>query len=214
MKTRPDLLLRDALAQVYVRAAEGDASARRVLEELAAWTPGKAPGPALRDLHSEDGTVLFTPNGSLAKGFSGLEGYICDRGRRFAAALEWIREEGSAGDPVACARAAWDAGLFFEMHEVLEPVWMRERGERRRVLQGMIMAGAALHHLTHGNVAGARGLLRDAAQRLAEASPHEPLDLVRFGRELEELAALIESGQVKHVGEVHQLPRLRPRPSH
>ncbi len=214
MKTRADLLLRDALAAVFVRAAAGDAAARDALRELASGSPPSRAGPALRELRAEDGAALFDADGSLREKFAGLEGYVRDRARRFAPALAWIEEDGVADDPIACARAAWDAGLFFEVHELLEPVWMQEQGERRRLLQGLIMAGAALHHLTQDNFAGARGLLRAAAQRLNEASPEEPLDLARFGRELGELAALIENGQVKHADEIRKLPRLAPRSSH
>lgn len=214
MKTRSDLLLRDALAAAFVRGVAGDAAARRALEELDSWSPASPPGPALRELRAEDDSPLFDADGPLTEKFAGLEGYVRDRARRFTPALAWIQEEGASGDPIACARAAWDAGLFFEVHELLEPVWMRERGERRRVLQGLIMAGAALHHLTQDNLAGARGLLREAARRLSQATPEEPLDLARFGRELGELAQLIENGQVKHADEIQKLPRLAPHASH
>ncbi len=214
MKTRPDLLLRDALAAAFVRAAAGDAAARSALEELSSWEAATGPGPGLRELRAEDGAALFKSDGSLTQKFSGLEDYVRDRARRFGPALAWIQADRATGKPIACARAAWDAGLFFEVHELLEPVWMHEHGERRRVLQGLIMAGAALHHLTQDNLAGARGLLREAAQRLADASPQEPFDLARFGRELAALAELIENGQVKHADEIRKLPRLAPRSSH
>jgi len=212
VKTRSDLLLRDALAEIFVSAVEGNATARKALEELASWSSGSPAGPTLQRLLAEDGSTLFASDGSLSKKFSGLRDYAHDRARRFAAALAWIHEE-NANNPIACARAAWDAGLFFEVHELLESVWMGSQGKRRRLLQGLIMAGAALHHLTQANPAGARGLLRDAAQRLAEAPPNEPFDLVSFGRELDELADLIERGQVEHITQVQKLPRILLRPS-
>ena len=140
-----------------------------------------------------------------------LSDYMLDRARRFGAALAWIREERATGDPVACARAAWDAGLFFEVHEILEPAWLQEHGERRRILQGLIMAGAALHHLTRGNLAGARGLLRDATLRLREPPPDEPLDLAHFARGLDALADGIEQGQVRQLSDMRELPELLPR---
>lgn len=74
-------------------------------------------------------------------------------------------------DPVARAvvRAAslWREGLFFEVHEILEAVWQRERGDRRQGLQGVIQIAVAWHHLAHGNPRGARRLLREGRSRLA-----------------------------------------------
>lgn len=81
-------------------------------------------------------------------------------------------------DPIAqaVARAAslWREGLFFEVHEVLETVWQRERGDRRQGLQGVIQIAVAWHHLAHGNPRGARRLLHEGRARLAAV----PLDAV------------------------------------
>jgi predicted metal-dependent hydrolase len=209
--TLPDLLVRDALAEVFVAAAGGDSAASAALAQLACWAEGKAVGPALRDIRTSGGAELFSSDGSLRQPFSPLAEYVRDRARRFGAALEWIRGSGSAGDALECARAAWDAGLFFEVHEILEPAWMEERGERRTILQGLIMASAALHHLTLSNLAGARDLLRDAAQRLAPARSLEGLDLDGFSQQLQELGDRIELGEVHHAGDVEEVPRLERR---
>lgn len=211
MKTRSDLLLRDALATVFVRGAAGDAAARRALEELDSWSPASPPGPALGELRSEDETPLFEADGPLTEKFAGLEGYVRDRARRFTSALAWIQEDGATGDPIACASAAWDAGLFFEVHELLEPVWLRTRGEQRDVLRGLIMAGAAMHHLVSGNRAGARGLLRDGARHLGSLPGATPLDLESFARSLLELASAIDSGEIRGPDDVVDPPRLERR---
>lgn len=76
---------------------------------------------------------------------------------------------------------------FFEVHEVLEPVWMEEVGDVKRFLQGLIQAAVALYHLGRGNVAGARSLL---AEGLAKLSPHQPSFI---GVELEEFVAGLEA---------------------
>ncbi len=208
MKTHPHLLVRDALAERFVAAAHGDADARRALDELARWRDGAAPGPALRGVRAEGDVPLFDADG-LAEAFRAQQAFARDRALRLRAALGWIDAERATGDPVACARAAWDAGLFFEVHEILEPVWLGERGPRRDALQGLIMAGAALHHLTQGNLAGARGLLRDAVRRLTASRADLGLDLAGFARELGALADAIDGGVVRGAADLAHVPALR-----
>jgi hypothetical protein len=71
--------------------------------------------------------------------------------------------------PVALAEAAtlFEAGLYFETHEVLEPHWMRADGEEREALQGLIQVAVGFQHLANRNLDGARALLRDGATKLA-----------------------------------------------
>ncbi|MGH7414520.1 MAG: DUF309 domain-containing protein, partial [Candidatus Rokuibacteriota bacterium] len=71
--------------------------------------------------------------------------------------------------PVALDEAAalFGAGLYFEVHEVLEPYWIRAEGADREALQGLIQVAVGLQHLANGNLEGARALLRDGATRLA-----------------------------------------------
>ncbi|RIH89306.1 DUF309 domain-containing protein [Calidithermus roseus] len=45
----------------------------------------------------------------------------------------------------ARARELWQRGEFWEVHEVLEPLWMRLEGKRREVVHGLILLAAALH---------------------------------------------------------------------
>jgi hypothetical protein len=64
------------------------------------------------------------------------------------------------------ARRLFDAHLYFEVHELLEPSWTRAAGEEREVLQGLIQVAVGYQHLANGNVDGARALLADGAARL------------------------------------------------
>ncbi len=209
MKTHVHLLVRDALARAFVAAAGGEHDARVLLEALERWATGAPGGNALAALRAEDGEPLFERERSLAARFAPLEPYVRDRARRYRAALAWIDSEGRSDLPIECARAAWDAGLFFEVHELLEPVWMAAPpGAERDRLQALIMAGAALHHLSEGNRAGARGLLSDAARRLEGAGPAPPHDWPAFASALRELAGAIERGELRRVEELCDLPRL------
>lgn len=55
-------------------------------------------------------------------------------------------------------RALFNAGRYFEAHEVWEALWLTESGERRRLLQGLIQLAAALYKASEGG--SARGCVR------------------------------------------------------
>jgi hypothetical protein len=64
------------------------------------------------------------------------------------------------------AARLYEAGLYFEVHEWLEPHWIAASGETREALQGVIQTAVGWQHLANDNVAGARSLLVDGAARL------------------------------------------------
>src|SRR5207249_698488 len=67
--------------------------------------------------------------------------------------------------PRARAAVLFDAGLAFEVHELLEPYWVRAHGDEREALQGLIQIAVGYQHLANGNLAGARALLDDGTTR-------------------------------------------------
>ncbi len=60
----------------------------------------------------------------------------------------------------------FDAGLFFEAHELLEPHWRQASGEAREMLQGLIQIAVGYQHRVNGNARGARSLLIEGAMRV------------------------------------------------
>jgi len=72
--------------------------------------------------------------------------------------------------------ALFNAGRFYDAHEVLEDVWRELSGEDRRFLQGLIQVAVAFHHHSSGNLDGARSLLARGAATLAGA-PHDFLGI-------------------------------------
>jgi predicted metal-dependent hydrolase len=88
---------------------------------------------------------------------------------------------GPAGPPLdealAAAASLFDAGLGFEVHELLEPHWVRAAGDEREALQGLIQISVGYQHLANGNATGARALLEEGARRLAgRRLGHLPLE--------------------------------------
>ena len=75
-------------------------------------------------------------------------------------------------EPQRQALALWNAGLFFELHELLETIWHGTRGAERIGLKGLIQAaGVYVHHL-RGKPAAARGLAERARRNLLAGKGH------------------------------------------
>jgi hypothetical protein len=83
---------------------------------------------------------------------------------RAAAALD--PAEGLARG-LAEAAILFDAGLYFEVHELLEGHWRRTTDPQRRVIQGLIQIAVAFHHYEDGNLRGARRLLDEGLAKIA-----------------------------------------------
>jgi predicted metal-dependent hydrolase len=87
-----------------------------------------------------------------------------------------------------------DAGLHFEVHELLEPLWFRAEGAERTGLQGLIQIAVAFHHEGGGNRRGAISLLTEGLHKLDEAGETLPLELGEWRRTLGELVEALRRG--------------------
>jgi predicted metal-dependent hydrolase len=75
----------------------------------------------------------------------------------------------------------FNAGRFFDCHEMWEEVWKRSSGAEKLFYQGMIQAAVALLHAQRGNARGARSTWDKAREKL------EPLPAQHMGIALDEL---------------------------
>ncbi len=65
-------------------------------------------------------------------------------------------------------RALFNAACFYEAHEAWEEAWLREEGEVRQLLQGLIQVAAGyVKALDHRRPSGAAKLLAAALEKLA-----------------------------------------------
>jgi dTDP-4-amino-4,6-dideoxygalactose transaminase len=64
--------------------------------------------------------------------------------------------------------ALFNAGSFFDAHEVLEDVWRELSGPEKDFLQAVIQVAVGLHHYSTGNLVGARSLLARSSRKLAD----------------------------------------------
>lgn len=65
----------------------------------------------------------------------------------------------------------FNSGAWFEQHETLEELWRAERREVRRLYQGILQIGVAMHHLRNRNHHGAVYMLRRGALHLRPFDP-------------------------------------------
>jgi hypothetical protein len=150
---------RNRLAETILRALH-DPVARTTLRELSGaaaetWLPAEERGhlPLLRE-----------------------------RARRAGQALQaqpLLADDVPLGQALAAAAELFDAGLGFEVHELLEPYWACATGDEREALQGLIQIAVGYQHLANGNRPGAAALLDEGSRRLA-ARGLAGLDVVQF----------------------------------
>ena len=60
----------------------------------------------------------------------------------------------------------FNAGKFFEAHEVWEEIWKHSSGEEKLFYQGIIQAAAAMVHVQRDNPAGAQSMYLKARAKL------------------------------------------------
>jgi hypothetical protein len=183
------LPLRNCLAGLILDSLH-DEGARRALEAVAAVCadpvalegPGVLPEPFPREIFERrDG------GWRLKSGFKVHESEFTERAER-ARRLLHLRPFDAEDPPLEVALVAaallFHAHLYFEVHELLEPYWLRAEGGDREALQGLIQVAVGFQHLANGNVSGARALLHDGCGRILERTlAGVPLD--PFGRALQ-----------------------------
>jgi predicted metal-dependent hydrolase len=92
--------------------------------------------------------------------------------------------------------ALFNAGEWFEAHEVWESVWVLASGQRKRFYQGLIQAAVTLEHARRGNPRGVRTVY-DNCVRKFEGVPARYMGV--------DVAGLLE-GLGRSVGPVLGLP--------
>lgn len=75
----------------------------------------------------------------------------------------------------------FNAGRFFEAHEIWEDLWHEYRGSDRTFLQGLIQAAAGFYHFVTANPKGARSQFRKSEAKLQRYLPsHWGIDVVQI----------------------------------
>jgi len=123
--------------------------------------------------------------------------YLRRQTSRLLDALRLVRTLGPQGDEAELRRgvALFNAGLYFECHELLEGVWRATPGPERAFYHGIVQAAAAFYHYEKHNLHGARTLLTKGLQKLEGFPDHyRGVNLGAFRRALRSWLAHFKEG--------------------
>ncbi len=179
LRNRLAELILDALSDEAARESLGVLAA--VCADAASIAPDRLPERFPRELVEQHGGRL-----KLKEAWAPHAVELGERsGRAWRALGPHPLDPPDAPLPVAleAARRLFDARLYFEVHEQLEPYWMRAQGAEREALQGLIQIAVGLQHLANGNVQGARALLHDGVAKVLDRRL-AGIDLDAFGRSI------------------------------
>jgi hypothetical protein len=93
--------------------------------------------------------------------------YIEDRLARYAEAQATIIKHNIVGI-VEQSQILWELQLYYEMHEILEGIWLESAGARRKALQGLIRAAGMKIHADQGRHKAARTMAAKSLTDLME----------------------------------------------
>ena len=120
---------------------------------------------------SADGVLAAVAEGWLVRTADPIsQTYIEDRLALYRRAIGEIRASHIL-DLRYQAISLWNLGLFFEMHELLETLWLKTREPERSAWKGWIQAAGVYVHLQRGKVDAARNLARRAEMHLRKGRP-------------------------------------------
>ncbi len=69
---------------------------------------------------------------------------------------------------VGKAVSLFNSGKFWHCHEALEKVWLKESGDTKKALQGVILVAAAFHHQRRRNRDGMLSTLKRGFERIQQ----------------------------------------------
>ena len=122
--------------------------------------------------------------------------YIIHRLSAYSQALSAVQD---TNDHLQIAVILWDLELFFEVHEVLEPAWMKSKGDEKLLLQALIRAAGVYINLELGYLERGRKIsikaipiLQQFKENLSSAMDCE--DLIKSLQELTPNAPKIGGG--------------------
>ena len=95
------------------------------------------------------------------------QNYIKDRLDRYDKALRIITKK-NISEVVEQSEVLWNLQLYFEMHEILEDIWIKSDGARRKALQGLIRAAGMKIHADQGRLKAAKSMAEKSLTDLIE----------------------------------------------
>jgi uncharacterized protein len=104
----------------------------------------------------------------------------------------------------------FNAGRYFDAHEVWEEIWLRSSDETKLFYQMLIQAAVGLHHYERGNARGARGMYANVVEKLSRLpAVFMSLDVIDFSRQFKgALSELIDNNNETAPADDRHRPRI------
>jgi hypothetical protein len=122
--------------------------------------------------------------------------YFRQQTSRLIEALRFLTTSGRprASSDLQRGIALFNAGLFFECHELLEGLWRATSGPDKDFYHGVVQVAAAFYHYEKHNRHGAVTLLTKGRDRLAPyPSSYLGVDVAAFRKSLEPWAVMFDA---------------------
>jgi len=133
-------------------------------------------------------------------------GYLARQSSRLLEALWAIKTAGRGVDDFRRGVALFNAGLYFECHEILEGVWKATTGPDKDFYHGIVQVAAACYHHEKHNRHGARTLLTKGMQKLSRYPDHYlGVDVGNFLRALQPWVEHFSTGAAIPTGPIPKI---------
>ncbi|HEX9666075.1 MAG TPA: DUF309 domain-containing protein, partial [Thermodesulfobacteriota bacterium] len=139
--------------------------------------------------------------------------FICRKTKAYLKFLSRVKSrterfEDKLQDRVKVAVMLFNNGFFFECHEYLEKIWLKEKGREKSFLKGLIHACVAFYHLEYENIKGTVNYLKRSYSRLKEFEPgFLGIDVGRFLSDIDKVLKVFEVSKPKYINVA--IPKIR-----
>jgi uncharacterized protein len=159
-----------------------------------------------KDVHLK-GLFVFRPGNSieLKSRYAKNQTFICRKAKdylKFISPLKTGAERiyDQIEDKVKVGAMLFNKGFFFECHEFLEEIWLKETGREKSFLKGLIHACVAFYHLEYENIKGTAEYLKRSYSRLKEFQPSFlGVDVSRFVSDIDKVLKVLYESKSTYV---------------
>jgi predicted metal-dependent hydrolase len=151
--------------------------------------------------------LAFGPGDSieLKSKFAKYQAFICRKAKAYLKLISRLRTlaqriDDELEDKLKIGVMLFNGGFFFECHEYLEEIWLKEKGREKPFLKGLIHACVAFYHLEYENIRGTGNYLKRSYSRLKEFQPtFLGIDVSRFLSDIDKALKVLEESKPKYI---------------
>jgi predicted metal-dependent hydrolase len=140
----------------------------------------------------------------LKSRYAKYQRFICLKTNRYLKLISRLKTRGEGiqdklEDKVKLGVMLFNKGFFFECHEYLEEIWLKEKGREKSFLKGLIHACVAFYHFEYENIKGTVKYLKRSYTRLKEFLPSfVGIDVSRLLSEIDKTLKVLEESESKY----------------